>query len=189
MRRRDIRIRVFRAIAIVFVCAFAATPSWADWVRDEVRLNLRTAPGSDRKIIATVATGDQVTVLEEGEEWMRVQIVDGREGWIPAGFLVKEPPAILRIEQQTTQLTQLQEKLQEATAETRQLRSSNETLATHNESLSTEKQELDTENHRLRAGARWPEWIAGASILIVGMLVGAILQSWTGRRSQSRIRL
>jgi hypothetical protein len=40
----------------------------------------------------------------------------------------------------------------------------------------------------LRAGARWPEWIAGASILAVGMLMGAILQSANGRRARPKIR-
>jgi hypothetical protein len=41
----------------------------------------------------------------------------------------------------------------------------------------------------LRAGARWPEWITGACLLAVGMLMGAIVQSVNGRRARPRIRL
>jgi hypothetical protein len=58
-----------------------------------------------------------------------------------------------------------------------------------NQVLNSRNRRLETENHRLKAGTRWPEWITGASILAVGMLMGAIFHAWTNRRSHSRVRL
>ena len=41
----------------------------------------------------------------------------------------------------------------------------------------------------LRAGARYPEWIVGAAIFVIGMLVGAVARGNTSRRQSTRIRL
>ena len=69
-------------------------------------------------------------------------------------------------------------------------------LETENGKLSeadtAQREELETltrDNMELRAGARWPEWITGACLLAVGMLMGAIVQSVNGRRARPRIRL
>jgi hypothetical protein len=48
---------------------------------------------------------------------------------------------------------------------------------------------LTVDNLELRAGARYPEWITGASILAAGMALGAMLHRSSGRRTPKRIRL
>ena len=118
-----------------------------------------------------------------------MQIADGREGWIPEGFLVDEVPTAVDMRRSDTELSGLREGLKGVTAEVEKLRSSNQTLVERNQVLNSQNRSLETENHRLKAGTRWPEWIAGASILAVGMLMGAIFHAWTSRRSHSRVRL
>src|SRR5262245_22237397 len=65
----------------------------AQWVRGEVALDGRPGRGRDRKIISSIATGDRVSVLENGDGGTLVRIQDGQEGWIPGGFLADQPPA------------------------------------------------------------------------------------------------
>jgi SH3 domain protein len=181
---------IVRIVMVTGLLGLMPSPAaHAEWVRGEVRLNLRTGPGPDRKILASIATGDRVTVLEHTEGWTLVRIEDGREGWIPGGFLADEPPPTVRLERTETQLQELQDRLQRTATEAEELRSNNQNLSTTNQTLSTRNQTLDDENRSLKAGVRWPEWITGASILVMGMLLGAILQAWTNRRAYSRIRL
>src|SRR5262245_39907833 len=97
-RTRGMRTRkAIRSVTILGLLWTAThvtiTPAHAEWVRGEVTLNVRTGPGPDRKIISSIATGDRVSVLENGDGWTLVRIQDGQEGWIPGGFLADQPPA------------------------------------------------------------------------------------------------
>ena len=44
--------------------------------------NFRAAPGTSARIVAVLRKGTRVEVLEERNQWYRVKLADGREGWI-----------------------------------------------------------------------------------------------------------
>jgi hypothetical protein len=180
--------RPFVAITLFVALAWPGHAA-AEWVKGDVRLNLRTGPGTDRRIIASVDTGDRVTVLDSVEGWTQVRIDDGRDGWVPAGYLANEPPPTVRLEQVEKELAEARERLGSVGGETEELRMANATLTSQNKGLTITNERLDLENRDLKAGARWPEWITGASILVMGMLMGAIMQAWQDRRSGGRVRL
>lgn len=47
-----------------------------------VLVNLRKGPGMNFKIIRLLKKGTKLTILEEKEGWLRVQLEDGIEGWV-----------------------------------------------------------------------------------------------------------
>jgi SH3 domain protein len=170
----------------MLVPALAAAES--AWVKDELRLNIRTGPGVKYRIVGVVNTGDHVEVLQRGDGWTQVRSEIG-EGWIPEGYLQPEPPAAVLLAQSTSQTSEYRGQLDAVTARATELEQSNETLTARDEEQRSKIESLTRENLELRAGARWPEWITGAGILGAGMLMGAILHSITARRSRPRIRL
>ena len=161
----------------------------AAWVRGEVRLNLRTEPGTQFRIIGGVVTGDAVTVVGRTEGWTQVRTSEGKRGWIPAGYLEAEPPPTVKLGQLTDEVTSLRAQLDSSQARTAELETSNTTLADRDGGQRAEIDRLKVENTELRASKRWPEWITGASVLAAGMLLGAILHRNATRRPSSRIRL
>jgi len=58
----------------------------------EVKLTLRTGPGNDRKIIATMTAGQRVELLEQGSEWSKVRLPDGKDGWMLTRYLTSGQP-------------------------------------------------------------------------------------------------
>ncbi|MCZ6462744.1 MAG: TIGR04211 family SH3 domain-containing protein [Proteobacteria bacterium] len=176
------------AIALAALWANAAGAEYA-WVRGEVRLNLRTGPGTQFRIVGVMKTGDGVTILKRAESWTQVRLGDGKEGWIPVGYLQAEPPPSLRLEQLEAQTVDLQQKLETTSAEAAQLRETNASLSGRDVEQQSEIGRLSLENLELKAGARWPEWITGGSILLVGMMVGALLHRNATRRPSSRLRI
>jgi len=156
-----------------------------------------SAPNDDPKnIIASVTTGDQVTIVERQKSWTKIQMSDGKEGWIKVGYLKPTPPADI-------QLTELQAELETARTELDRLKQQSSELHTTQKELNQQSEEQQTEletlrranvelEARIRAGERWPEMITGASLLAAGMFLQLILGafvSWrAARRPTSRVR-
>ena len=183
--------RVLGPAVVLVLALLLHTPASANvgWVRGEVRLNLRTGAGNQYKIQGSVKTGDELVVLSTDENWTRVQTKEGKIGWIPAGYLDTVPPPALRLEQVEAEAASLRGQLEEIRAETSQLRESNATLSSADSGQREEIESLKIENYELRAGSRYQEWITGALILALGMLIGAFLHRNSTRRPSSRIRL
>lgn len=65
------------------------------YVDDKLVLNVYAEPDQGSRRIATIRTGDVVDALERRDRFMRVQLADGRAGWVGANYLSARPPAIL----------------------------------------------------------------------------------------------
>ena len=159
------------------------------WVKDELRLNLRTGPGTEYRIKGAVGTGDRLEVLERTTGWTKVSSPDLGEGWIPEGFLQAEPTAGVRLAQTEAETADFRSQFDSISKRAKELEQTNATLSERDTDQQSQIQKLTRENLELRAGARWPEWITGAGILTAGMLMGVILHSIVGRRTRPRIRL
>ena len=183
-------LRSWLVLSLTLLTASLAGPAFAQdaWVRGEVRLNLRSGPGTQYRIIGGLTTGDGVTVTQRTESWTRVDTQDGKEGWIPVGFLEPEPPPTLRLEKLETEVVELRDQLEQTTQTAASLREANQTLTARDAGQRSEIENITLENMELRAGARWPEFIVGAAIFSVGMIVGAMVHR-NSRRPTSRIRL
>ena len=190
-RIRSRRLAHAPAFFLVLTLLGSSLPAAADtgWIRGNIRLNLRAGAGTQFKILKSVETGDQMEILGRGESWTRVRTTDGETGWIPAGYLETEPPPTLRLAQLETETSSLRTQLEDLRSEASQLRETKATLSSTDSGQREEIESLKIENYELRAGSRYQEWITGAMILGLGMIVGAFLHRNSTRRPSSRIRL
>ena len=180
-----------RVSAAILAIAAVAASAETSWVKDELRLNLRSGPGNEYRIKGFIKTGDSVTVLSRREGWVQVRTTspDPDDGWIEDGFLAPEPPAAMRLERMKTETADARGQFGSLSERVKQLETENGTLKEEDVAQKEELDSLTRDNMELKAGARWPEWITGACLLAVGMLMGAIVQSMNGRRARPRIRL
>jgi hypothetical protein len=176
-------------VALVLLAWTGIAAAEQAWVRGDIRLNVRTGPGTQYRIVTGIGTGDGLSVLKRGEGWTQIRLSDGKQGWIPEGYLDAEPPAALRLERLEQESIRLRSELDKTSSDRETLRGSNDSLVATDQEQREAIERLTLENIKLRAGARYPEMIAGASILAIGMLVGAMLHRSSGRRSSPRIRL
>jgi SH3 domain protein len=159
------------------------------WVKGEVRLNVRTGPSNEYRILSELHTGDKVDVLENGEGWTRIRSGD-REGWVPEGFLQNEPPASALLADAQGKASELSGRVTALEAQTAKLGEENQSFSQRDASQRKEIETLTRENLELNAGAAWPERIVGAGILGTGMLIGWVIHVFSSRRQRTpRIRL
>jgi SH3 domain protein len=175
--------------ALALVCLATTANAERAWVKEELRLNVRSGPGLKYRILGPLVTGDGVEILSRTEDWTQVR-PDGMEsGWIPSGYLQSTPPARIALARVEAENAELKERLAKLSSSEAELRSSNEEISERDASQQAEITRLTRENIELRAGARWPEWITGGGIVLVGMMLGAIVARSSGRRRQQRIKL
>lgn len=176
------------ALVAVTLAVAAGAAAETAWVKDEIQLQLRTGAGTSFRIIGSIQTGDAVDVLERGEKWTRVRVRGTDEGWIPSGYLQESMPAKLRLARAEAEVGELRQRVSELEGVAERAQQESEELGSRGAEQTLELERLTRENAELRAGARWPEWVAGAAILSTGMLCGAWIRGRGDRRS-SRIRL
>jgi uncharacterized protein YgiM (DUF1202 family) len=180
------------AVIVVWaLCLAAWSPAvFAEqaWIKEGLRLSLRNAPSTDAQVVGLVKTGDRVEVLERGEEWTQVRVNGSEQAWIRAGYLQPGPPSALLLVQRNAEAAELRKRLEQLTRDTEQVQSKYRDLSQRDEDQTDAIARLERENLQLQAQTqRWPEWIAGACILSVGMILGAILRG-TGQPKQSKLR-
>lgn len=116
------------AAIIMAVLLMGVTISVAEtrYVSEDFEITMRTGPGTDRKIIALVSSGRAVEVLESGEEWSRIRLGNGKEGWVLSRYLTGQLPTAIKLERLENSYTEvieknkaLQEKLDSLTSDNR----------------------------------------------------------------------
>jgi SH3 domain protein len=184
-------MRIFRAAALLAFLFFSTAPALAatSWVKGDVLLNVRAGPGPEFKTLGAITTGDPVSILESREGWTHVRSEKAGEGWIPSGFLQEEPPAIVKLQRVETEAAELRSRVETLTAEAERLRSTHASLTGQDAQRTEEVQRLTRENDELRLGTRSSEMLAGASILLLGGLLGAMAARSGGGRAAGRVRL
>jgi len=56
------------------------------------RLNVREAPGTDRRTVAKVKRGERLEVLGEEGKWIQVKFGKDKTGWVHSDYVAREAP-------------------------------------------------------------------------------------------------
>lgn len=109
----------FSVILGVFLLILPATlKAETQYVKEIREITLRTGPGTQFKITAMIKSGRPVTVIEQTDDWTRIQLESGKEGWVLKRFLQKGIPDRLA-------LAELRQKHQALLQESKILRQEN----------------------------------------------------------------
>jgi len=158
------------------------------YISDDISITVREGPRNDATPVASVNSGDVVTVLENlGEQsFARVRLPDGRVGWITSRYLSTQPAAKARVQGLQADLAQTRQQMQTLTrerdaAQTRlqqvgpaaQLAADNERLKI--ELAAAQQQYVDAQLSSREEQARRRTLVTGAALVGGGVLMGLIL--------------
>jgi len=68
------------------------------YVTDSLKLTLRSGPGTEYKILAVIDSGQQVELIQRGDEWSVVKLPDGKEGHVLTRYLTTDAPSSVLLE-------------------------------------------------------------------------------------------
>jgi SH3 domain protein len=92
----------FLVVALLSLVVSERAVSQSLYVADKLVLNVYSEANQAGARVATIETGDAVEELERADNFVRVRLADGREGWVGANYLSSEPPAIVKLKQLLT---------------------------------------------------------------------------------------
>jgi SH3 domain protein len=125
-------------IGFSMMCFSAVGYAEDSYVTDVLKLTLRRGPGTEYKILTVVESGQKVEILESGEEWSRVTLANGKEGYVLTRYLTPNPTHSVILEQ---------------------LQSKHDTLTEQAAVLLEENSRLKEENQKLKSAAQSNEQI------------------------------
>lgn len=123
-------LKCFGWIGIFLVLLATAVCGETMYVSDNLKLTLRTGPSTENKILAVIESGQMLETVEYGKEWSRVQLPNGKEGWVLSRYLTSNETNNIKLER-------LQAKHKNLMAQAAALLEENTQLKTENKKLNT----------------------------------------------------
>ena len=117
-------------------------------VTDELRITLRESPDQEESILTTLPTGTSLEVLQERENWLRVETEKGRKGWVLKRFTMERLPYKQINERLKAKIADLEDKHNQAKKTIQRLEKTKNRLANQlestNQTLRQIRQEYST---------------------------------------------
>ncbi len=158
-------IRTFFALSTVVLSA--AVLAETAYVGDTLRVGVRPAPDNTVAPIGVVKTGMKLELLETSNKFVRIRTAD-LEGWIRDTYVVKTPPAMLKLQELQQQQSSLQTQLKTLEENNQVLQEANRVLNARIDQFSTERSKWQLAQARATLQSSeigWYWWVLG--ILVV----------------------
>ena len=123
------------------------------YVTDLIKLTLRSGPSTEYKILAVVESGQQLDVLEPGEDWSLVRLANEKEGYVLTRYLTAEPTHNVLLEQLQAKHKAVTEQAAALLEENTKLRDENKNLKSTLSSTEETLNKVDKEYKELKAGS------------------------------------
>ena len=144
------------------------------YVTDRLHLSLRSTPDPGGPFLMLLPSDTKVEVLETEGKWAKVQLENGRTGWVMKRYLVKDLPKSLLIEQ-------LKGQIEDNKMIPERLRKKNASLKKEIDTLKNQiiqqkaRLEITTKENTLK---RLKEiYVAGIVALLAGLIIGYLVRS------------
>lgn len=168
------------------------------YVTDTLRLGLHQAADTSDRPFQNLESGQAMEVLSRTQYYAHVQLPNGTQGYVKAGFLVDEKPAKLVVAETQAEVDRLSAELEETrqafaapAATIDSLRGQVADLQSRLETSEATAAQLGEENKELRESQAQNrilvplKWVGGvaAACVVAGLLFGLW---WTDHRSRKR---
>jgi SH3 domain protein len=124
------------------------------YISDTIDITMRTGPGTSRKIVAMLKSGDKVEVITPQNDWSEVRTTDGRQGWVLTRFLTPDVPSRLALAELNAKYQALISQSASPLKENEQLRQENQTLKDALEKSQTALNEVKTAYETLKSESK-----------------------------------
>jgi len=156
---------LFGISALIFSSAALAE---AAYIIDTLRVGVRSTPDNQAAPIGVVKTGMRLEMLETTNGFVRIKADNGLEGWIKDSYIVKTPPAMIKLQVSQKRQAALEGQFKSLEENNQVLQEANRVLNTRIDQLSAERSEWQLVQARATLASNeinWYWWLLGVLIV------------------------
>jgi SH3 domain protein len=142
---------VYLGIILMFLSANGSAETM--YVTDMLKLTLRSGPSTEHKILAVVESGQQIEMLEPGEDWSLVRTANGKEGYVLTRYLMPDPTYNIRLERLQNKHKALKQQAATLLEENTRLKKEDRQLKTTLDGNEKVLKKLRVDYEKLKAGS------------------------------------
>jgi SH3 domain protein len=148
-------LKCFRLLGLLLLlCLFSASVyGQTMYVSDVLKLTLRSGPSIENKILAVIDSGQMMEIVEFGDEWSRVQLPNGKEGWVLSRYLTPNETNNIKLQRLETKHKNLMVQAAELLEENNRLQAENKKLSTEFEANQKQLVKARTDYETLKTEA------------------------------------
>jgi SH3 domain protein len=99
--------RIIVLLSALLFCSSALAETL--YVTDRILLGVHQDAAENSTVITTIPSGTAVTVLQRADDFIQIQLADGKQGWVSAAYLKGDKPATAELDALNAQLKQAQD--------------------------------------------------------------------------------
>ena len=148
--------KIFAGIwAVMLFISIAASLCHARtaYVSDMLILTFREGPGTSYPVLKSLKSNTPVTIIEESNGYLKVELTSGEQGWVDEKFIMTETPKTLIIAQLNREKATLEKKIEALTGDSDQykieLESQKKAAEDRVDALTEQLEQSKKENHAL----------------------------------------
>ena len=88
----SLKLIIFSLMLVPFTFSIGIVYAETQYVSDQLIITMREGQGKQYKIIRMLKSGTPLEIIEESEEYLKVRIKSGSEGWVLKQFITGETP-------------------------------------------------------------------------------------------------
>ena len=150
------------------ICFTSIAAAETGYVSDTLRVGVRPTPDNHAAPVGVVKTGMRLKVLETSNGYIRIKTENDLEGWVRENYVIKTPPAMIKIKTLQQRQGTLEDKLKTLEENNQVLQEANRVLNTRVDQLSTERSQWQLAQARATldsSNISWYWWLLGVLIL------------------------
>ena len=149
------KLQLKRMVLIGICLTFFSATGFAEsmYISDVLKVTVRRGPSTEYKIIDIAESGDQVEILEAGEEWTLVKLANEKEGYVTTRYLVASPTHALQLERLQAKQQALTQQAAALLEENTKLREENKQLKSTYDGTEKSLKKLEGDYKELKAGS------------------------------------
>ncbi len=146
-------MRVITGVLLSLLISATVATAEMKYVNDRLEITVRSGPGVEYRILRSLPAGTKLETIETKDNWSRVQLPGGLEGWVLSRYLSETMPASQKYAALKEKCGPLEKQLADLKSENQALKAENQSLSNEIEGLREELSETKERYEQLEASS------------------------------------